>query len=399
MKLHRWIACAALAGATAWTPASAQGTGLTQAVEAAWQRALQSQQALGRERVALARQAAAGSLMPAAPALELSHREGRDTSGAQETELGVALPLWMPGRRIAHQAAAEAELAAARAAHQLGRLRVAEEVREAAWNLAAHQGELALAQAEMGLLRSLSDDVERRVRAGDLARADALAARAELLSAQAQAADAQQRLQAAEARWTTLTGVAPLSDPSEPSSESATAGEHPELVLARLEQDRARRQLDALRHSRRDPPELTVGWKQERAASAQPRENSVGIAFRIPFGNDPRSGPQEAQALAELEAAQHTAQRLAERLAIDQRTAHSAVSNAEQQFQTEQSRAALLRERAQLLDKSFRAGETPLPDVLRASAAAAQAEAAATRQRVALGLARARLHQSLGLMP
>ena len=73
--------------------------------------------------------------------------------------------------------------------------------------------------------------------------------------------------------------------------------------------------------------------------------------------------------------------------------------SAEAQLDAETARAGLLRERASLIDKSFRAGETPLPELLRALAAAAQADSAAARQTAALGLARARLQQALGLFP
>ena len=52
-----------------------------------------------------------------------------------------------------------------------------------------------------------------------------------------------------------------------------------------------------------------------------------------------------------------------------------------------------------MIDKSFRAGESALPDLLRALAAAAQADGAVARQTAALGLARARLQQTLGLLP
>jgi len=65
----------------------------------------------------------------------------------------------------------------------------------------------------------------------------------------------------------------------------------------------------------------------------------------------------------------------------------------------ESTRAQLLRERAALIDKSFRAGEAPLPELLRANAAAAQADVAAAAQRAALGLARARLNQVNGQLP
>jgi hypothetical protein len=52
-----------------------------------------------------------------------------------------------------------------------------------------------------------------------------------------------------------------------------------------------------------------------------------------------------------------------------------------------------------LIDKSFRAGETALPEMLRALAAAASAESAYARQQIHHQLAIARLEQALGLLP
>jgi outer membrane protein TolC len=72
---------------------------------------------------------------------------------------------------------------------------------------------------------------------------------------------------------------------------------------------------------------------------------------------------------------------------------------AEDQARTEGTRAELLRERAALIERSFRAGESALPELLRASTASAQADVAFAGQRAALGLARARLNQVNGLMP
>jgi cobalt-zinc-cadmium efflux system outer membrane protein len=69
------------------------------------------------------------------------------------------------------------------------------------------------------------------------------------------------------------------------------------------------------------------------------------------------------------------------------------------QHRAETDRAGLLRERAALLQRSFSAGETPLPDLLRARALAARADAAVARQQIALGRAHARLQQALGELP
>lgn len=117
------------------------------------------------------------------------------------------------------------------------------------------------------------------------------------------------------------------------------------------------------------------------------------------MGSAARNRPLQAAALSELELAQSQELRLRERLDSDSATAREALRSAQSQLDAEAARARLLRERATLIEKSFRAGETPLPDLLRALAAAAQADSAAARQTAALGLAHARLQQTLGLLP
>ena len=92
-------------------------------------------------------------------------------------------------------------------------------------------------------------------------------------------------------------------------------------------------------------------------------------------------------------------ERLLDTQGIEQRTARQALDTAQRQLEAQRSRAGLLDERARLLDRAFQAGETPLPEVLRARSAAAQAHGSLARHRAAVGLARARLHQSMGSTP
>jgi outer membrane protein TolC len=117
------------------------------------------------------------------------------------------------------------------------------------------------------------------------------------------------------------------------------------------------------------------------------------------LGTDDRNRPLEAQALSELDVAQTYELRLRERLDSDLTNAREAQQSAQGQLEAETARARLLRERARLIEQSFRAGESPLPDLLRALATAAQADSAVARQTAARGLARARLQQALGLLP
>lgn len=383
-------------------PAAPSGTvSLRAALDAAWPRAVAARETEGQRRRAEADRAVASSLWAAPPSLTLSHRDDRlqGHAGRRETEIGVAVPLWLPGQRTARAGTAEAAAVQAQAAEQVARLRLVGELREAGWLLAALQVELVQADTQAQSLKQLADDVERRVRAGDLARADALAAQAELLAAAAQQVDVQQRLQAARSRWAQLTGLTAAPDLTADIATEAPATAHPELQFASQSTELARQRLELMRRSRRDAPELTVGVRQDTAGHAEPSQGSLVVGLRLPFGTDDRNRPLEAAALAELDVAQTHEQRLRERLDSDIAAARDAQRSAQAQLDAETARARLLRERATLIDKSFRAGETPLPDLLRALAAAAQADSAAARQTAALGLARARLQQALGLLP
>jgi cobalt-zinc-cadmium efflux system outer membrane protein len=415
VRLIPWLASCVAAGSAlgsaAWaqpvSPSVPSAAGppaitLAAAVESAWQRAVLSQEAEGRRRRALAGQAAAASPWAAPPALELSHRDDRwqSAAGRRETEVGVAWPLWLPGQRAARGAAADADTELASLAERAARLRLAGEVREAAWAVVLQQAEALQAQAQQEALQGLADDVERRVRAGDLARADALAARAELLAATAQQSQARQHLLAARAHWTLLTGLDAMPDPHEAVSADATpAAGHPELLLASREVERARRHAELTRASRREPPELALSYRQDTPGTGEAAHKSVAVALRLPFGTDDRNLPLQAAAETAVDLAQATERQVHQRHAAELAAARSALLSAEQQLASERTRAGLLRERAQLIDKSFRSGETPLPDLLRALAAASQADSAFTRQQAALGLARARLQQTLGLLP
>ena len=381
---------------------------LRTALDAAWQRAVAARESEGQRLRIEADRTAAASLWAAPPSFEVSYRDDRLQSniGKREVELGVAVPLWLPGQQTARVATADAADAQANAAEQAARWRLAGELIDAAWQIATLQAELAQADQQAALFQQLSMDTERRVRAGDLARVDALSAQAEHLAATSVQSEARQRLQSARARWTLLTGLTAAPDltvvPGAGSVQQAAPDaveSHPELQLARQSSALARQRLDLLRVSRRDAPELSVGLRQEMPGRAEASQGSLMLGLRVPFATRERNRPLEAAALAELDVAVTHEQRLRERLESERSSSGQAVQAAVAQSHAETTRARLLRERASLFDQSFKAGETPLPDLLRALVAAAQADSAAARQTAALGLARARLQHTLGLLP
>ena len=379
-------------------PTAADAVSWPQALDAAWQRSRERAEGRGQLERAEAARTAAGVPWAAPPTLELDHRAGRSAaSGTQrESEVGVSVPVWLPGQRQSRTQAAEAEVQAAQRSLEAARLRLAAELQQAALSVAAQQAEARQAELETRLMQSLTEDVERRVRAGDLARADAMAARAEWLQAQADQQAAAQRLQQARDRWQLLTGLRGIP-PVQAQAPTAVPGEHPELSAAAARVEHARRQLQLADRSRRDPPE--VGVRVRRDADNSGASNSVGVSLRIPMSLAGLSAPVLAQARGELELALNEEQRTRDRLQLAAQAARLQVDSAVQQLEVERARAALLRERAGLIDKSFRAGESALPDLLRALAAAAQADAAVLRQQATLNQAQARLSQSLGILP
>lgn len=385
--------------AAAQTAAPVPAADWRSAVEAAWQRSVQAAEAGGQRRSALAERAAASSFWAGSPSLELEQlrKRQRPGVGSRETELGVALPLWLPGQRDARLAAAEAQAQAAAAATDAARLQMAGAVLDAAAAVWARRAELESAELQAQALQALAADVARRVKAGELARADALAADAEhlgLLDAQAQA---RLQLQAAEARWTALTGLGTMPAPLLATRASAPV-EHPLLREATARLALARKRLESARLSRRDAPELVVRAHQE-VAGGEPDTRGIGVALRIPLASAERNEPLMSAALAEVELAEAGEAEVRRRLELELGDAEREAEAARRQLDNETTRARLLRERAALIHTSFEAGQTPLPDTLRALSQAAQAEAAVRRQAVAAALAAIRLEQARGLMP
>lgn len=404
MKILRRLgrACVACLVILPALPAGAAGP-LARALEGAWERSVVAREAQGQADKARAERVASSSPWAHPPSVELAHRTDRwnGDAGSRENEVALAWPLWLPGQRDARGAAADAGLAAAEVSTDAARLRLAGEVRESAWALVARRAELAQAEEHARTLHTLADDVDRRVREGDLARADALAARAEWLGATAAESAARQQWRAAATAWRTLTGVPEVEAPDEPAA-AAPAGwldTHPDMRAASIAAEHARRRHEVARASRLDAPELRLGWRREEDARGEPARRSVQLGVRVPFGTADRNEPLLAATLADRDVAQATERRARIRLEADEAGARDAREAADAQAQAARTRATLLRERARLVDRAFRAGESALPDLLRALSAASQAEAALARQEAELGLARARHRQALGLLP
>ena len=182
-----------LALGTAATGAMAQAPAITtlkQALDAAWVRQPEAASSDLHKQAAEGRKAAAQSWTVEPPSLEVSAKTDRlnRNDGSRELEIGVAVPLWLPGERSRSLALAEAEAGAVDSRTAATQWRLAGALRDAWWGLHRARVEVVLARARQDSAAQLARDVARRVAAGDLAKADQHQTDGALAAAQAIAA-------------------------------------------------------------------------------------------------------------------------------------------------------------------------------------------------------------------
>lgn len=387
-----------------WLLATAsQAQTLGDALEQAWSRHPQAQVFNAREMEAQARAELAAGFTPTPPKISLSNASDRlnAATGKDAWELEVAMPVWLPGQRAAQgreAQSAQSDVAARRTAQ---RLQLAAEVREAWWALAGARHALDLATRREAAAKTLQVDVQRRYKAGELARVEANLADLERLTAESEALEAQSAVRQAEQAYRTLTGAdAPhlLAEEAAPAP-SVPAMPHPQLIAVQAQAQLAQARLDVARQTGREAPELALRWERDRGDAKSTYANSVGIKLTVPFGSSAQLRRESAAALAEALQADAELVLTQQRLELDVARAQREVQTAQRLLIKAQERLALTEDSLRLSEKSFALGESDLPSLLRARAADFEAQAHLDQQRIARAASISRLNQSLGVMP
>lgn len=325
-----------------------------------------------------------------------------DAAGARfaEQELGLETALRWPGKAQADRQLGElgvraGELARGDAWHEAARSLLTDwfdALREARTaDLLAAQARLAVQQLEV---------VQKRVKAGEVARLDVLAAQADQARTDAAAAQAQARAQSLARtlarRYPGLPSLPPASaigqalpDPLAPSVQDwvtrILADNHElELAEALAQQARQRAGRSAL-EQRADP---TLGVRATRERNGQ--EQVLGVYVSLPLGGAGRQA-DVALALAEAgRAQQHLAQT---RLAVETEAWRAATAAQESRATWQRLDAACesIQRSADLQARAYSLGETALTEVLQARRGALEAALVAETARLEALQSHARL--------
>ena len=387
---------------------AAASLSLRQLFDAAWARQPEAMSLQARRDAVRAQQSAATAWTPEPAALEISNKTDRlnRNHGARELEVGVAVPLWLPGERNRSAALAEAEGAAIESRATAAQLRVAASVREAWWQWQRARIEADSARDQLDSTRRIAADVARRTKAGDLARADQHQADGAVASAEANMAQTEAALAAARQHLRALAGSAPepgevagaLAEP-DPGAAAADLEAHAALLELKDRAAVAERTAALASTQSRANPELMLATTRDRGAFGEAAQQTITLGVRIPFGGGPRHDARKANARAEATEVRAQLALERERVIAEREAAKVRVDASRAQLAAAERRAQLARESRGFFDKSFRLGETDLPTRLRIEAEAAEAERQAARTRIELAAAISAWRQALGLLP
>lgn len=392
---------------------SSDGTSsLRDFVARAWQRSPLARRAEGRVLEAQASEAASQAWWSGAPSLSLSHRDDRAGAkrGAREQEWGLSAPLWAPGQRQATLDAAQAHALQAQAELAQVRWSLAGQVRDAFWQARLAEQQEGQAHGHHAALKALQADVLRRVKAGDMARADALLIEQEVIAAEARWHTAQLQHTEALHRWHLLTGAMQLPQVDTPTVPLATPtasrpdwrvalDQHPDMVSAQAALERARREVHRAERSGKQAPEVGMNMRWQRNEWGQSSDRSLGVMVRWPLGSDPVAKVKIAEADTELALAQATLTQQRDRVEHELLETFEALQVQRRQAVGSARRARLAQERLALIRTAFELGDISLTEHLRAAALATEAQTELARDLASLGLAQARHEQAQGILP
>ena len=393
----------ALAGSAALAQPPAPPLTLKALFDRAWERQPEAQSAALRRESAQAARSGASSFTAEPAALELSTKTDRPGSnqGNREVEVGVALPLWLPGERSRKAALGDAEIKAVESRRLAAQLQLAASVREAWWALQRAQAEMGLAQDRLQNAQRLAADVARRFQAGDMSRADQTQADGAVAQSEAAVAEATGARDVAQTALAVWGGGVELADGAEPEAlpGAGLPADHPAVADWQDQAEVARRAADLAAVQTRANPELTVAATRGREQAGERYLQSFTVGLRVPLGGGDRARAKETAARADALDAEVRARVEQDRLAADVAAAMARVKATQAQREAMDRHAVLARDTRGFIDKAFRLGEADWPTRLRVELEAVQAERQLARARIDAAAAVSTLRQALGLLP
>jgi len=344
----------------------------------------------------------ANGILPAAPSIGLLNRNDAVTTnrGEREWESELELPIWLPGQRTARETLARDAALGLSDTRATLNLQVAGMVRNALWDIAMMSHQATLAKSRHLTSLALLNDVEKRVKAGDLPKTDVMLAQNEAYQAETFLLRAEAEVKHAHYRYKLLTGLNTIPEAfTEQQVKTSLNDNHPALRDASKKILVADDERNLIKVERRENPTVSISARTQRGAFDNQTNETVGLKLRIPFETEAQSAPLVANAEMNYAKNQAEAQHLRYALeaAFHEAEHNLEVTTAELAITTKQHANA--QESLRLAKKAFALGETDLVILLRVQASAYEAERAMKQRQIQLQWDTAHYNQAAGEMP
>lgn len=355
-----------------------------------------------RDSVVSAKKLVANAMLPTAPAVSLLHQNDVLGSGRGEREwqAEMELPVWLPNQRNNRLKVADASQSSVIASRESLKLYVAGQLREALWDVAANDNNLALALNQLEVANKLQRDVEKRHQAGEMAKTDVMLAQQETLRAEKDKLRAEAEVMHARHRYYLLTGLRELpTSYTEKQSELEDYSQSSIWLEAQSKVGLAETERNLAQVESHENMQVLFNMRSTKGAFDSTANDSVGLKLRIPFGGETRAAPIKAaaelgvgNALSEREALKYALE-----AAMHEAEHNLSVSRAELAIANKQFDIA--KESVRLAQKAFQLGETDLVSLLRVQAQTFEAERAFTTRQIQVQWDIARYNQTVGVLP
>lgn len=362
-----------------------------------------SQAALqARASMVKAKSISAKSLLPQAPAVTVGHQNDSFASnrGEREWQAELELPIWLPNQRHQRYQVAEATQANFNAHQESLKLTAAGMLREAIWDVTYNDNAALLATQQLQLAQALTLDVEKRFKAGELAKSDVFLSQQETLKVEREKLRAEAELMHARYRYQLITGLHEMPAAIEEQQSAITDyAQSPIWLEAMSKVDLAESALHLAEVESRDNPQILLNMRRIQGGFDYTYNDSLGVKIRIPFGSEVKSAPIKAMAAYEVGSAQseRDAMRFKLEQAMHEAEHNLAVTQAELNLATQHF--ALAKQSLQLTQKAFQLGETDLVNLLRAQAQTFESERMYASRQIQLKWDVARYNQAVGVLP
>lgn len=366
--------------------------------------AIHPQQSLlaAHQQMVQARKVMANSWLPQAPSVGFSHQNDALLSNRDEREwqAQMQIPIWLPGQRQARsQVASLADDSLIQDRAGLQQL-AADLLRNAVWEIAMRRNDVSLMENRRSTLRSIGEDVQKRFKAGEVARLEVMQTQQETLQAERQLVTANAELMHAQFRYQQLTG---LSEMPAKLEETLSTREHYEdspywqAAQARLKLAEGQRDLTAI--EQRQNPQLTLSTRTIQGGFDYAYNSSMGVAINIPLQSEVHRAPLLANAEQNIGDARTQLETLRRQLENNLHEAEHNLHVSRQELTLIQQQQTIASENATLARKAYRLGELDLNQLLRLQLLAFEAERSLSSQQLQVQWNIARYNQAVGVLP